>query len=188
MKMKYKIAVKFYTETKNEEQLNFAYKEIENFMDNYKNFKNVYKFDVNKIYSCSLYDFKFDIPNEILNKKEEFLQFLHQFKFKIADSIFQQGNFNVDLIKYAINKVNKVQMDEDVVEEKIKKDNTLNINGVKIVPGNKVFTEQTSSKLSLFFTITVMLLSIVFIFIHYYLYMKNPLKFFHTFQRNGLVG
>lgn len=49
MKMKYKIAIKFYTETRNEEQLNFAYNEIENFMESYSEFKWFFKFDINKI-------------------------------------------------------------------------------------------------------------------------------------------
>lgn len=38
MENKYHLAIKFFTETKNEEQLNIAYKEIENFMQTYENF------------------------------------------------------------------------------------------------------------------------------------------------------
>ena len=35
-----------------------------------------------------------------------FQNFLEYFKNKKADSIFQEGNFNRNLIKFAINKVN----------------------------------------------------------------------------------
>jgi len=44
MKKKYAMAIKFFTETKNEEQLEISYKEIENFMNNYSSFKFFYKF------------------------------------------------------------------------------------------------------------------------------------------------
>ena len=49
MKLKYKVAVKFYTETKNEEQLNYAFKEIESFTEIYNNFKWYYKFNLENI-------------------------------------------------------------------------------------------------------------------------------------------
>jgi hypothetical protein len=49
MKNKYKLAVKFYTETRNEEQLQIAYKEIDQFYENYYLFKFYYKFSAKKI-------------------------------------------------------------------------------------------------------------------------------------------
>lgn len=56
MKNKYNLAVKFFTESKNEEQLTISYKEIENFMSNYHTFKFNYKF-------CTM-----NIPNKIVEK------------------------------------------------------------------------------------------------------------------------
>jgi len=44
MKKKYAMAIKFFTESKNEEQLDISYKEIEHFMNNYSSFKFFYKF------------------------------------------------------------------------------------------------------------------------------------------------
>ncbi len=49
MKLKYKIAIKYYNETDNKTQLNFAYQEIETFMENYSKFKWYHKFDIDKI-------------------------------------------------------------------------------------------------------------------------------------------
>ena len=49
MKLKYKIAIKYYNETDNKTQLDFAYQEIETFMETYSNFKWFYKFDIGKI-------------------------------------------------------------------------------------------------------------------------------------------
>ena len=45
MENKYRLAIKFFTETKNEEQLEIAYKEIDKFMETYENFLSYYKFD-----------------------------------------------------------------------------------------------------------------------------------------------
>ena len=47
MKSKYELALKFFTESKNEEQLNLSYKEIEGFLGNYYNFK--FFIEINKI-------------------------------------------------------------------------------------------------------------------------------------------
>ena len=49
MENKYQLAIKFFTETKNEEQLNIAYKEIEQFMQTYENFLFYYSFDPQNI-------------------------------------------------------------------------------------------------------------------------------------------
>ena len=49
MEHKYQLAIKFFTETKNEEQLNIAYKEIEGFMQTYENFLFYYTFDPKNI-------------------------------------------------------------------------------------------------------------------------------------------
>lgn len=45
METKYKLATKFFTETKNEEQLIIAEKEIDSFMSTYENFLFYYSFD-----------------------------------------------------------------------------------------------------------------------------------------------
>jgi len=45
MKIKYKIAIKYFTETNNEEQLIIAYNEIENYLQHYYHFKWYYKFN-----------------------------------------------------------------------------------------------------------------------------------------------
>lgn len=47
MKSKYILAVKFFTETKNEEQLDLSYKEIERFLDTYNEFIWYYSFTTN---------------------------------------------------------------------------------------------------------------------------------------------
>lgn len=52
IKNKYILAIKFYTETKNEEQIKLAYKELESFLETYYNFKWYVKFDLNHLSEC----------------------------------------------------------------------------------------------------------------------------------------
>jgi len=49
MKSKYILAVKFFTETKNEEQIEISYKEIERFLDTYTEFMWFYNFNPENI-------------------------------------------------------------------------------------------------------------------------------------------
>jgi hypothetical protein len=49
MKNKYKLAIKFYTETRNEEQLQIAYKEIDKFYEIYYLYKYYYNFSPKKL-------------------------------------------------------------------------------------------------------------------------------------------
>jgi len=61
MKKKYAMAIKFFTETKNEEQLEISYKEIESFMANFSSFKFFYKFQTFNIDEKEIYR----LPEEI---------------------------------------------------------------------------------------------------------------------------
>jgi len=185
MKLKYKVAVKFFTETKNQEQLNYAYKEIESFTENFNKFKWYYKFNTERIknkYGLNIFEeSQIDPKIETLlqNKESEFVRFLHRYKLKVADNIFQRGNYNIDLVKYAIEKVIK--------KEKQTHDEGIDINTILNSdlgsPNHQLnINEQTSSNVSLLISLVFVLLSIGLIFMHYYMYMKNPTKFFNGFQ------
>ena len=56
MKNKYSMAIKFFTEAKNEEQLDLSYIEIEKFLTNFSQFKLFFKFQT------------FTIDEKILNR------------------------------------------------------------------------------------------------------------------------
>lgn len=49
MRSKYNLAIKFFTESKNEEQLELSYKEIENFMSTFEEFKFYLRFSPSEI-------------------------------------------------------------------------------------------------------------------------------------------
>lgn len=168
MKLKYKVAVKYYTETKNEEQLLFAYKEIESFMDNYQIFKWYYKFNFDNL----------SINYSIDEFQKKFIEVY--FKYKMSDYVFQQGCYNLDLIKYAIAKVLKEE----------KSTSNIHIDTEKLIDNKKnkfclFFNDnQNNSNISLVLTFTMLIFSFLLIFFHYYMYVRNPAKFFNNFQRN----
>jgi hypothetical protein len=176
MKLKYKLAVKFYTETKNQEQLNLAYKEIESFTENYKNFKYYYKLDFSQQkdkFNLDEFDLDYEIELAITKYNSEFVLFLDRFKFKQADIVFQQGNYNVDLVKWAIEKVQNKE------KETLKKEIDIStlLDNDKIC--EKYFScERASSTFSIFIWVALVIFSVALIFTHCYMYMKNPLKFF----------
>jgi hypothetical protein len=170
MKLKYEVAIKYYTETKNNEQLRYAYNEIEGFTESYNNFKFYYKFDLEYIknkFGC-LFIEELDLDPKI--QRSEFLQFLDKYKLKVADNYFQQGNFNLDLIKYAVN---KVISQENKLKEEIDINNLWRTNKVNNLISNHYRTY------SILASFTLILISFALIVIHFYLYMRNPLNFFN---------
>ena len=49
MKSKYLQSIKYYTEIKNEEQINYAYMELQSLFEIYENFKFFFKFELNQL-------------------------------------------------------------------------------------------------------------------------------------------
>lgn len=172
MKLKYKVAIKYYTETKNEEQLNFAYNEIESFMENYQKFKWYYKFNFLKINSDELKLLQIDESQQVFIET--------YFKYKMSDYVFQQGCHNLDLIKYAITKVCKDEKSSNKLSN-IQIDQNKLLNSKK----NKIClffnNENNQSNFSLIISFTMLIFSFILIFVHYYMYMRNPVKFFNNF-------
>ena len=91
----------------------------------------------------------------------EFKKVIYHYKNKSADMVFQNGSFNNELIRYAITKVIK---SEGIAEN--------------FLSQPKMDNNDSESKLSIYIFLTMVILSIGLIFIHYYLYIKNPKKFF----------
>lgn len=59
MKQKYSMAIKFFTETKNDEQLDLTYSEVEKFLTNFQEFKTFFKFST------------FNLDEKLLNRLKE---------------------------------------------------------------------------------------------------------------------
>ena len=118
MKSKYNLAVKFFTETKNQEQLDLTYKEYEAFHETFEQFKFFYKFKIESIDPKAL--------NQLSEEEQKMIQdpnnlksIEHQ-KANICDSIFGNGKFNLELYKYALDKVfeeYRIKMEEEKKRE-----------------------------------------------------------------------
>ena len=121
MKSKYNLAVKFFTETKNQEQLDLTYKEYEAFHETFEQFKFFYKFKIESI------DPK--VYNQLTEEEKKMLsdpnnaKFIERQKANICDYIFSNGKFNLELYKYALDKVFEEYRQQ--IEEEKKKEEAL---------------------------------------------------------------
>ena len=118
MKSKYNLAVKFFTETKNQEQLDLTYKEFEGFHETFEQFKYFYKFKLETI------DPK--VINQLNEEEKKMLQdpntqkTIERQKNGICEFIFSHGNYNIELYKYALDKIfeeERVKMEEEKKKE-----------------------------------------------------------------------
>ena len=103
MKSKYNLAVKFFTETKNQEQLDLTYKEYEAFHETFEQFKFFYKFKIESIDPKALNQLSEEERNMLQDPNNQ-KSIEHQ-KANICDYIFGNGKFNLELYKYALDKV-----------------------------------------------------------------------------------
>ena len=121
MKSKYNLAVKFFTETKNQEQLDLTYKEFEAFHETFEQFKFFYKFKIDSIDPKAL--------NQLSEEEQKMLQdpnnikSIERQKANICDYIFGTGKFNLELYKYALDKVFEEYRKK--IEEERKKEEAL---------------------------------------------------------------
>jgi len=118
MKSKYNLAVKFFTETKNQEQLDLTYKEYEAFHETFEQFKFFYKFKFESIDPKAL--------NQLSEEEKKMLEdpnnskSIERQKANICDYIFSNGKFNLELYKYALDKVfeeYRLKMEEEKKKE-----------------------------------------------------------------------
>jgi len=114
MKSKYNLAVKFFTETKNKEQLDLTYKEFEGFHEVFEQFKYFYKFKIESI------DPK--VINQLNEEEKKMLEdpntskIIERQRANICEYIFSHGNYNLELYKYALDKIfeeDRIKMEEE---------------------------------------------------------------------------
>jgi hypothetical protein len=121
MKSKYNLAVKFFTETKNQEQLDLTYKEYEGFHEVYEQFKFFYKFKIESI------DPK--VISQLNEEEKKMLEdpntskIIERQRANICEYLFSHGNYNLELYKYALDKI--FEEDRVKIEEEEKKKEAL---------------------------------------------------------------
>ena len=138
MKNKYNLAVKFFTETKNQEQLDLTYKEYETFHETFEQFKYFYKFKIDSI------DPK--VVNQLNEEEKKMLQdpetpkLIEKYRANICEYIFGHGNFNLELYRFALEKIfdeeRKKMEEEKKKEEALKPKFSLTQYLLKITKGN----------------------------------------------------
>ena len=130
IKKKYNIAVKFFTETKNQLQLDLTYKEYESFYDIFKQFKFFYKFSVNSLDKKVIEQLNDNEKKKLFDSKNQ--KIIEKNKNIICENIFINGNYNAELYKYVVDKILEEEKNEFEKNSKMNKlQNILNLNNGK---------------------------------------------------------
>ena len=161
MKRNYKFLIKYYTESNNVEQLKIAFDEIEDFMEKYKNFQYFHFMNIpGFIFLIETYNDESNfLTKEMKNvlHLKMFQNFLEYYKNNRADSVFQKGNFNINLIKDAISKVNNEMKNKKEIEsESNSSQSDTNSNKNKVL---------LTKNLSIFVFLGLMISSIIYMFL-----------------------
>lgn len=168
MRDKYNLAVKFFTETKNEEQLALTYKEFENFYETYESFKFYYKFkavDIDPKVRENLTQEEKDLLDN-----EEFTRLIDEYKSKVCETVFSNGNFNIELFQYAIEKVFGEERKEEEEREKAEEAKRPK------VTWSQWLANISKGNFGMYFSIALIMVSAVAIGVHFYLYANTGIR------------
>lgn len=122
MKSKYHLALKFFNETKNVEQLELCYKEVEGFLDQYEKFRFYIELNLNKLDEKLQAQLSHE-EKEML-ESEDFVYILNDYRFRNCENLFSNYNYNFELFKYALEKI--FEEERKVKKEKEEKEKLLN--------------------------------------------------------------
>jgi len=118
IKKKYNLAVKFFTEMKNKDQLDLTYKEYESFYEVYSQFRYFYKFSTNSIDKKVIEQLNDNEKKQIFD--ENCQKIIETNKIHICEYIFAHGNYNIELYKYAVDKIMEEEKNNKNCENKTK--------------------------------------------------------------------
>lgn len=90
---------------------------------------------------------------------------MNSYKYKEAEQIFTDGEYNFDLYKYALEKIFSEEAKEREAEEEKNRVNT---------PQTSILQTLTSAKSSFFITISLILFSVSMLGLHYWLSPSIP--------------
>jgi hypothetical protein len=114
MKSKYHFALKFFHDTKNFEQLELCYKEIEGFLNNFNEFKFFIELNLNKL--DEKLEAQLDYEERSLVQSEDFQTIFNDYRLRNCETVFSSYNYNFELFKFALEKIFE---DERKEKEKI---------------------------------------------------------------------
>jgi hypothetical protein len=171
MKSKYNLAVKFFTESKNEEQLQLTYNEFEKFMTTYNKFKYYLNFSLQEVSDDVLneltdeekYYYNFNICRSLIDDVT-YIRLIDEFKFKLCEDIFGSGDFNFELFQYALEKIFAEERKLEEEEEKRLEESRPRISFYESVKNSSYFKYLSGA---------IVVASIGTMGIHYYLYSSS---------------
>jgi len=171
MKGKYNLAIKFFTESKNEEQLELSYKEIERFMTTYESFKFYMNFSFENISDSVMKELSDEerYVNKIINIRSlfedvTFLKIVDELKYKLCEDVFATGDFNFELFQYSLEKIFEEERKLEEEEEK-----RLEAERPKITFAQSI----KNSKFLKYLSGAIVVASIGTMGVHYYLYSSS---------------
>lgn len=165
MKKKYKFVIIYYREIQNDEQLPFAYDEVEYFMERYQKFKFYYRMNIVKTLEYYKKENKNKNNTDYLDENG-FINFLKNYKNKKADSIFQESDFNIQLIRIAISKVN-----QDVKKQEILKNKLLSFYSKDILEAPTKKRIELPENLSFYISLMFLFFTLMFILVSYFCFL-----------------
>ena len=118
IKKKYNLAVKFFTETKNQDQLDLTYKEYESFNEVFYQFKYFYKFSINSLDKRVIEHLNDNEKRILFDSKNK--KIIEKNKIRICEHIFVHGNYNVELYKYVVDKIFEEEKSKKTKDNKAK--------------------------------------------------------------------
>ncbi len=118
IKKKYNLAVKFFTKTKNQDQLDLTYKEYESFNEVFYKFKYFYKFSINSLDKRVIEHLNDNEKRILFDSKNK--KIIEKNKIRICEHIFIHGNYNVELYKYVVDKIFEEEKSKKTKDNKVK--------------------------------------------------------------------
>ena len=180
MKTKYDLAIKYYTETENFEQIKIAYFELEQFNQTFENFFYYIELENKTFESLVKNSYESIYEGYIKNKEnkrknsghsgeikqdskitlplEQFSKIIHLTQLKIADTVFNEANFNSELLNHIKKKEKVHNGPKKEHEEKDEKKNS---------------KEEFSTQISCLILFMLLFFSFLVIYIQSYFYDLN---------------
>ena len=118
MKKNYKLAIKFFLESQNQENLDFLYKDYEEFQETYQRFKMFYKFNINSIDPKAINRLN-EEEKKLLNEESK-IQTYQRRRAHILEDIYSHGHYNMEIFTYSFDQVLEEERKQMEAEEKEK--------------------------------------------------------------------
>lgn len=175
MKNKYKFVIIYYREIQNEEQLSYAYDEVEYFMERYQKFKFYYMMNVSKVLETYKNSYKENEKDFGYLEDTVFLNFLKNYKNKKSDGIFQDSHFNLELIKIAIGKVN-----QELKKQEILKNQLISHYSKDLLPESTKKRIELPEDFSFYISLMLLFFTLMFILVSYFCFLTPPDSIFEV--------